>query len=77
LAVLNEPADTLVDARGLRDEAILAFKVEVVGRRARPRRSVSGFPILKSHRFTAAVEVEINAFVLSDDGRGAAWTETF
>jgi len=77
LPVLSEPADMLVDARPLRGDSILAFEVHVVGDRARPRGSVVGFPVIASHRFSNAVQVEINAFGISDTVNGAVWLETF
>jgi len=45
LPILTDAADMLVDARTLREDSILAFKVEVIGQWARQRCSVSGFPV--------------------------------
>lgn len=64
----------VVDARSRAMESILAFEVNMVGGWAKTLRSVSGFPILCTHRFGSVVQVEINAFVVSE-GSGAAWLE--
>jgi hypothetical protein len=77
LPVLTDPADMLVDARALQEDSILAFKVDVIGQWAKDRRSVSGYPILCTHRFAGAIQLEVNAFVISETGNGAGWTETF
>jgi hypothetical protein len=77
LPVLTDAADMLVDARTLREDSILAFKVEVIGQWARQRSSVSGFPVLHTHRFGSTIQVEVNAFAVSETGNGAVWTEDF
>ena len=77
LPVLAEPADVTVDARSLTQNSILAFQVNVIGEWAKPPRSVSGFPIVQTHRFGTNPQVEVNAFVVSDLASGAAELETF
>jgi hypothetical protein len=77
LPVLTEQADMLVDARVLPNDSILAFKVDVIGQWARHRSSVSGFPILVTHRFGSTVQLEVNAFLISETTGGGAWTEPF
>jgi hypothetical protein len=77
LPVLTGAADMLVDARALREDSILAFKVEVIGQWARRRSSVSGFPVLQTHQFGGAVQVEVNVFAISETGSGVVWTEDF
>ncbi len=74
---LAKRADMLVDARGLGEDSILAFKVDVIGQWARQRRSVSGYPIVQTHRFGGTLQVEVNAFEVSESGSGAVELEDF
>jgi hypothetical protein len=76
LPILTKPADMVVDACSLPKNSILAFEVAVIGQWAKDRRTVSGYPILSTHRFGVGVRVEVNAFEVSENG-GGGWTETF
>jgi len=77
LPALTEQADMQVDARTLANDSILAFQINVIGAWARPHGSISGFPIIKTHRFGTNPQVEVNAFVVSDLTSGAAALEAF
>jgi len=56
-------ADMMVDAIRLEPHMILGFETNVVGKEARERKSIVGFPIIASHIFGGPVNVEICSFV--------------
>ena len=63
LPPLTGNADMIVDATRLEPHMILGFEASVVGKEARERKNVVGFPIIASHIFGGAVSVEICSFV--------------
>jgi len=62
LPTADRTPDVLIDATGLAPSSSLAIIVDIVGRLAAPLHEIAGYPILKSHRFSGMVTVEIIAF---------------
>lgn len=64
LPALNSKADFLVNAQNLDGSSILGLFVSVVGDKVPTRSSVSGYPVVASHRFGNSVRVDIDAFIV-------------
>jgi hypothetical protein len=65
LYALSESADMVVDCRHLSGNALLVFKISVVGDWTRERKIRPGFTKIKTHRFGSRVRIEIEAFEIS------------
>lgn len=65
LPSMTRTADITVDARCLSENALLLFKISVVGNWARECRIRAGFRKIKTHHFGSRVRVEIEAFETS------------
>jgi len=61
---LNSQPDMLVDVSGEDGDSILGLYLSVLGKGVGSRSSISGYRVLRSHKFGDAVEVEIDAFIV-------------
>jgi len=66
LPAADKAGDFNIDIAPFLDSAILAFEISVVGSAASDRNEIVGFPVLQRHRMPGQVEVEIEAFLISD-----------
>lgn len=70
LAPLDCPADMMVSLENvgnLSGQSILSFVASVVGCEAPTPNDIDGYPIIASYRFGEAVQVEICAFIMSQE----------